>query len=441
MRTALAWVLLLAVGARAQDAGLASLAEPDPVSLGARAGEPSAGAGSGEPDLTVFGVSLSVSGFAQVDVMPYAQASIDELDPSTRTPLNETALVLRRAHLALAARKWLFSTQAEVEATSVGGFGVRLYSAEVAARWPLEGDVPLVQLSLGLLVIPFGREVQQGALRRAFLERATWARALFPGSHDLGVMLSGGWRFVRYQLAVMNGEPGGTTAFPGQDPNAAKDVVGRLGAVVAPASWLRMEAGASGLWGTGFHPGAPGTKDTLVWRDANEDGQVQLTELQVVGGLPATASQNFERFAVGADLHLTVEVPRLGDLDLVGEVAWGKNLDRGLFVADPVGLGRDVRELGWTVSLLQQLPWGFGLGGRLDVYRPDADASDPQGARLVPVDPSLTTWAVLASWHWERTVRVRTEYQHQTNALGRGLGGAPTTLGADTLTVRAEVAF
>ncbi len=469
MRCVGALILLSALGARADD-GLAlgagtddALAAPDAGELGAAAGSPPAdesdpgrapsdeavrrtsgrGRACPEPDAgagPLDGFSFRVSGYAQVDATPYSQASLDELNPSTGQPLNELGVSLRHLHLAVSASRWIFSGAAEADANSALGLGVRLYSAELSARWPTEGP-PLAQVRAGLLRIPFGVDAQTEALQRTFFEPLTMSVALFPGGYDLGVELSGEWRFLRYQLAVMNGEPVGERSFPARDPNAPKDLVGRLGVEGAPMERLRVAAGVSGLSGAGFHPGLPATKDTLVWRDANEDGLVQSTELQVVGGLPATPSEGFPRFALDGDLRFAVDVPRLGTLDVAGELIWGKNLDRGLFVADPVSTGRDLRELGWAISVTQQLPFGFTVGARRDVYTPDADAADQQGARRVPYDSSIAAWSAMATWRWRRTARVMAQFDHQTNALGRGLNGAPTTLGADRLLLRAEVSF
>ena len=48
---------------------------------------------------------------------------------------------------------------------------------------------------------------------RFFLEPATFARALFPGSYDAGVALGGQWRWLRYDVAAMNGAPSGDAQF------------------------------------------------------------------------------------------------------------------------------------------------------------------------------------------------------------------------------------
>ena len=72
----------------------------------------------------------------------------------------------------------------------------------------------------------------------------------------------GSWRFLRYAIALVNGEPiaeGASRPFRG-DPNAAKDLVVRLGADTTPAPPLRIAGGVSLPQGKGFHPGTDATK-------------------------------------------------------------------------------------------------------------------------------------------------------------------------------------
>src|SRR5262249_53567211 len=111
------------------------------------------------------------------------------------------------------------------------------------------------------------------------------------------------------------------------------------------------------------------------------------------------------------------------------------------FVADPVALGRDLRELGFGVSVIQELPEGFVAGVRYDRYNPDADAHDQQGASLVPVDSSLSTWAFVGAWRYQNILRLIAEVDLNKNALGRAASGAPTTLASSALTLRAEIGF
>jgi hypothetical protein len=306
--------------------------------------------------------------------------------------------------------------------------------------------------TLGLFKIPFGAEGPESDRSRLFLERSTVIRALFPGLYDLGLGVSGGVRFLRYTVAAMNGEPVGQAFFRGRDANAGKDIVGRIGVDTWVTPKLRVQAGLSALAGTGLHRGTPSTKDVLVWRDANEDGIVQGTEIQVIPGTAATPSVNYSRFAIGGDLRVTATLPRLGDMSIYGEIVRAENLDRGVEPADPVGAGRDFRELGWYVAITQEITrWGM-IGVRYDRYNPDADASEQRGASRVPKDSTYDTLAVVAAFRYRPSsgpfalgifpaARVIVEYDHRNNALGRTAGGLPTTLGDDSFAVRGEVSF
>lgn len=387
-------------------------------------------------------LSAVISGYLQADAVAYRQDSEDQLD-STGKPLNQTRFLIRRAHLRADAGWRFLSGALELEASTVSDAGVRLFGAEVSAAWA-SGDPaapPYASLTLGLLRIPFGYETQERDTTRLFLERSAVVRALFPGVNDLGVRVQGGFRFLRYQLAAMNGHPLGDAGFAALDPSAQKDLLGRLGIDSPIAGPVRLTAGISGLYGNGFHAGTPATKDTLVWRDENGDGIVQPSEVQAIPGTAATPSQTFERYAVGADLRLTARLPWLGELTVYGELVWATNLDRALLVADPVSVGRSLRELGWYLGLTQELTRYALVGARYDRYSPDADALHQQGAARVPVDTSSSTLAIAIAGQLAPWGRLSLEYDHNTNALGRTTGGAPTTLGADALTLRAQLVF
>jgi len=239
---------------------------------------------------------------------------------------------------------------------------------------------------------------------------------------------------------VLNGEPS-VAAFPVHDPNAAKDVVARLTVTAPLRPTLKIVAGASVLLGTGFHRGRPQSKESLVWRDANEDGVAQLSEIQALGGLPAEASRNFARYGLMGDLMASARFQVLGDFRLLAEVVWAKNLDRGLWRADPVAAGRGVRELAYTFALQQQLTRHAELGVRYEYYNPDFDANERQAIALVPVDAKLTTLTLTAAWHTFEPGRLSIEYAHRTNPLGRSQSGTPTTLASDSFVVRAQLAF
>src|SRR5581483_10303301 len=78
------------------------------------------------------------------------------------------------------------------------------------------------------------------------------------------------------------------------------------------AGRVHVVAGVSALSGVGFHPGERPTKDTLIWRDANEDGLVQASELTAVNASAGVPSESFPHSAVGGDARVRVDVPIVG---------------------------------------------------------------------------------------------------------------------------------
>jgi hypothetical protein len=382
---------------------------------------------------------LAAGGFLQADAVVLDQSAQDQLTPATGEPLNCERFLVRRAHVFVEAHRNALASVIEMDANTIKGMSVGLARAELALGRVRPGwDA---EVALGLLRIPFGLEVQEWDPDRFFLERSNVSRALFPGTFDLGGRAKGSWRFLRAQFAVMNGNPLGDASFPARDPNAAKDFVGRLGVDATVAGKIHLSAGFSSLKGTGFHAGTPATKDVLFWRDQNEDGIVQLSEIQVIPGRAATPSQNFSRFAVGADSRIGATIPRLGRLMLFGEVIWAANLDRALLPADPVASGRDLREFGWVVGASQEFTARAALGVRYDFYNPDVDGFRQTPTVIAPKDMSFRTWTFTLSWGGVGQDRLLLEYQHNHNALAVAANGSPTTLAADTLTLRGQMVF
>lgn len=386
--------------------------------------------------------AVRFSGYVQTDAVLYRQSSRDEIDGATGAPLNTQRFVIPRARLRADFDRGPLTAALELDGNTIDGPTARVVDAEIG--WRFRGRdpkaPPYLAATLGLIKIPFGFEVPQVDTSRLFLERSTVMRALFPGMYDLGLRVHGGYRFLRYSAAVMNGDPVGEQGFGGIDVSSGKDVLLRLGADTRPVAAVRVEVGISGLTGQGLHKGTPTTKDVLVWRDANEDGLVQSTEIQAIPGAAATPSITFRRFALAGDLRITAAVPVLGELAIYGEVIRSQNLDRGLEPADPVALGRDVRELGFYAGLTQEITRWAMIGVRYDRYDPDSDASEQQGSVRVPRDSAYSTIAVTGAFRWA-PARVVVEYDHNHNALGRSAGGLPTTLGDDLFAVRAEVRF
>jgi hypothetical protein len=298
----------------------------------------------------------------------------------------------------------------------------------------------LLMASVGLLRIPFGSELQERERDRLFLDRSNVSRALFPGAMDLALRLQARWRSLVLQFAVTNGEPLNSGTFAGRDPTAAKDWVGRLG-IARRLGSVRFDGGISVLEGKGLHPGTPATKDVLVWRDQNEDGIVQTSEIQIIPGSPATPSSTFHRFALGCDLRVRADLPRLGTTTASAEVVWAGNLDRGLLPADPVSSGRDIRELGFVLGLTQEMGRHAFLGARYDWYTADLEAAQALPLRVVPVSAEYSTLALLLGWRWSDIDRVAVELDINRNPNGRSAAGLPANLPSDTLILRAQLGY
>lgn len=427
---------------------------PEPVSReGLRAEEPApapattatiAGAGS-KPAAAPTGVSLS--GYAQVDYQRL-ELSSDQLADGTGTPLNEDRVIIRRARARLSGDWTYLGFVAEANFSTSQGPELGARHVEVMAMLPGDapGDPPLVRLGAGLFEVPFGFEVfGQGNKDRLFTERSLMAQAFVPGEFDVGARLSGGYRWARWAVAVQNGEPIGARAFPAQDPNSDKDFTARVGVDAAVGDRIRISGSISVLSGQGFHPGTLPTKDSFVWRDFNEDGIVQLSELQTIQGSAASPSSSFGRWGFGADIQLRIRLPILGELMAYAEAATASNLDRGVAPADPVFLGRDQRSAGFYVAVTQELGEHAMVGARYDFYDPNADPLDVQNGQTVLSRRTFKTLTLAAAGRLAlpggASGRVVAEAQLQENGLGRDESGRPTTLANNVLRARLEVAF
>ena len=387
---------------------------------------------------------FALSGFVQTDFTS-KQISEDQLNTSTGAPLNEDRFFIRRARLRATLDQRYLAGVLEMDVNTVNGPQARPMNIEATAKWP-GGSVPLVALSAGIFKIPFGYEVLQSDTVRLFAERSTFIRALFPGEYDLGARVAGGWRFVRYALAVQNGEPLGENTFPARDPNKAKDITGRLGVLSQVAETVSVQAGFSGLYGKGFHKGSLPTKSTLTWSDRDENGAyTNGQELVVSPGSSGQPSQNFSRFAIGADALVSVDYFKNAGTTVYAEFARASNLDRGFLPADPLGsLGRDAREWGMYIAAVQDIGSHFKLGFRYDYYDPDMDSTDRQSAVTLLSSQAVSTYSTaLALVEKSGTLsgRLIAEYDVVKDHQGRDSRGLPADLKNNVFTLRAEVAF
>lgn len=385
---------------------------------------------------------VTLSGYVQVQY-GQSQLSQDQLLQGG-TPLNQDRFSVRRGRVRLKGRWKYARADFELDASTTRGPTASVRRASVGAVLPSreEGAPPLLVLSAGLMEIPLGLELQQGQDEILFLERTQGSLALFPGPVDTGLRLDGAYGPFRAQLAVMNGVPlddraGGPS---GIDPTRAPDLVGRLGVDTQPLSALRVAGGVSFLRGRGFHAGSDATKSVLQWDDGNADGVINAGELVAVAGRGALPSAKFDRWAVAADLALDLRTPA-GSTRLYGELTLATNLDRALYVADPIAVGNDVRELSWYVAALQDVTqWGF-VGLRYDVYDPNSDLVDSRRGQTIPADASLTTIAPIAGARWPGYGRITFEYDFIRDKLARDVRGVPTDLANDQWTLRVQGEF
>jgi hypothetical protein len=385
-----------------------------------------------------FGFTLS--GFVHADLNAYRQSSRDEVDAAGE-PLNDMRFNIKRSRLRAVIEYRFLIGAFEIDANTNKGLQVRPQSFEIGVRYlnPRRPALPYLTVHMGLVRAPFGFEVQQSDKERIFLERAIVIGAIYPGEYDLGIRAFGAWRFLRYALAGMNGDPIGGKNFPGRDPNRSKDVIAFVGADHTFGR-VQLRGGFSVDYGHGFHKGTPAGSNGLAWRDANQDGVLDIAEITGVPGAAATPSSNFTRYAIGADAGVMIKLPRVGVLSLLGEIVHGVNMDRNLVIADPVAAKHDLRELGWYLGVTQELTAYAAVGVRYDRYDPDRDAIDPAtGARLRTLPYSQ--WVATAMARLPGYARLTLEYGHVEKPNGHAADGTPIALRDNQLTLRGEVTF
>lgn len=387
---------------------------------------------------------IDISGYGQFQYESHAD-SADQLRQGGAL-LNQNRFSVRRMRLEVARRYQYSGYLVEIDANTSNGPAIGLHRAEGSLFYqgPNREQPTLLELTAGLLKLPFGYETPESSRSRWFMERTTASRAFFPNEVDVGARLHGGWRFLRYGVALTNGEPKGTkaTTFQLQDPNAAKDVTLRIGAEVPLGTQLRFLGGISYLAGKGFSAGQDATKSRVVWNDNNQNGQVDVSQNELVGvpGMSAIPAQNFRRWAVGADLRLMAKT-LLGWTTLFGEAVVATNLDRGLVVSDPIVTGRDLRQFGWHAGFTQEVSRYAIVGFRYDSYDPDSDITDSRGGDILPANQTISTYAPLVGLTLPERARLILEYDVVRDRLGRDRTGVPTDLANDAWVLRLQVSL
>jgi hypothetical protein len=293
--------------------------------------------------------------------------------------------------------------------------------------------------TIGQFDTPFGYELVESPRTRWFMERSQSSQGFWPGEPDLGFRLAGALAFFRWTISAVNGEPlGEKSPYALQDPNASKDVIFRFGFDTLPRADLQIAGGVSALRGTGFDPGQDATKPGLQWQDQNDNGIVDPGEIMAASPAVARPSQNFQRWAAGADLRLNYR-SALGVTKVYGEFLLGSNMDRNVYFADPIKTAIDQRELGYYVALLQDLGSYAVVGFRYDVYDPNSNLFDKRQGLLVPYSEAVKTASPLVGLTLPDRARLVFQYDVVRNALARTAQGVPTDLKANVWTLRLQV--
>jgi hypothetical protein len=413
--------------------------------------EPASPFGGATPFASALGRGAwAFSAYVQAQ-FEHHQDSQDQVQQGTL--LNQDRFLVRRGRLGITAGWEYTELTVEIDANTNKSLVVapkRMEASFVLRSGPWEGKLtrrgprsedapPLAMLTVGLTDIPFGFELADPNRDRFFMERTTASTAFFPGEQDVGLRLWGGVGWFRYAVALMNGNPTtDSSSAPVGDPNQAKDVVARLGADVRPSEGLRILGGVSALYGKGFHAGTDATKPTVQWIDQNQNGVVDPGELMGVPGTAAKPSKNFSRWAVGADLAARFRTP-IGWGMIHGEVTLAQDLDRGLFVADPVATGVDVREIGAYAAYTQEILRYGVIGFRFDYYDPNADFLTKNGGKLLPSSQAIKTFAPLVGLQLPDRARLMFEYDIVRDLLATDPTGVPTDLANDHFTIRLQV--
>lgn len=411
---------------------------------------PPSSVGFGRP-LTSPGTSpdwgLRFSGYIQVQYQR-SQLSEDQLQQGG-IALNRDRFVVRRGRARVNGDWQYFAFELELDGSTTRGpfVGIRQAHLDVLWRHANLKRPPYIMLSAGLTEVPFGYEMRLGQRDMPFMERTAGSLAFFPGPVDVGVRLRGGVGPFRYDVAMMNGTPlddraGGPQ---GIDFNKRPDFAGRVGIEALPKN-LSIGAGASFLAGRGFHPGQDATKNVLQWQDLNENGSLDTGETIAIPGTAALPSENFERWAVGVDLQLGLKT-KIGWSRLLAEASIATNLDRGMFVSDPIATGSDLRQIsGYGAFVQDATKWAL-VGFRYDIYDANADLLDRRRGVFVPANGAQHTFSPMVGAVLPTGVvrgfrgRFVIQYDHTRDKLGRDARGVPQDVRNDQLTLRLQGEF
>ncbi len=146
---------------------------------------------------------------------------------------------------------------------------------------------------------------------------------------------------------------------------------------------------------------------------------------------------NFKHWAVGADLDFSVKTG-LGQTELQAEVLIANNLDRGLFISDPITPSHDERQLGYYVALLQDVTRHALVGVRYDYYDPRADVFTNKNGKIVPSKASMKTISPLLGVRLPDRLKLFAEWDIVRDHLATDERGVPADRKNNAVTFRLQ---
>jgi hypothetical protein len=253
----------------------------------------------------------------------------------------KTTFYVRRARLDTAYKGTNMEYVLQLDA---GGDSVGLRDAEAAF---VDTWTPAhLRVSVGQFKYPFGAEIPQSDTVREMPERSRMIQQLFAGERDRGLKVQGTYQWLRFQVALINGNGVQDPIFKGgKDENSWKDVVGRVG-----FDFTTLIGGVSGYYGANdvYNPSYNSTTN------------------------PITNPLDLKRYArtrVGADLQGLLDVPNLGNLSLRGEVIYSRDKNKA-YNELPASSCQDRIGWGWSMTAAQNVGKHLGAVLRVDGYDP-----------------------------------------------------------------------
>jgi len=217
-------------------------------------------------------------------------------------------------------------------------------------------------IDAGLQLLPFGYEVAgRSSSDLDLLERALVTSAFLAGEYDVGVSVRGRlFDVVNLRLGLFNGN-GVVSGQDGKDNDQLKDVIGR-----ATVDFGMITGGLSGWYGK-----------TINYARADD--------------------KKYDRYRVGADLQVYLDLLPFGGTALKGEYIWGRTTigTAGSGATANGGAGRNLPGLtsdapvptgsGWYALVTQNVAKPFQLAARYEQYMPDHTVDTETGSTVKEV--------------------------------------------------------